>query len=136
MLLGKLCFLFLPFFVSGLHLERRGYRDIVVKVVYMMRKKKAMAVMLTIGHNDEMIMTKLHVYVVMISAQVNKDVPEHKCQHLVASIKVKLHDIFSLFRCLLHISGLQDFEYPKMLHRFAEICVRIIVFSSGGAYLC
>ena len=33
MLLGKLCFLFLPFFVSGLHLERRGYRDLVVKVV-------------------------------------------------------------------------------------------------------
>ena len=65
MLLGKLCFLFLPFFVSGLHLERRGYRDLVVKVVYMMRKKKAMAVMLTIGHNDEMIMTKLHVYVIL-----------------------------------------------------------------------
>ena len=59
MLLGKLCFLFLPFFVSGLHLERRGYRDLVVKVVYMMRIKKAMVI--TIEHNDEMSMTKLHV---------------------------------------------------------------------------
>ena len=111
MLLGKLCFLFLPFFVSGLHLERRGYRDLVVKVVDMMRIKKAMVI--TIEHNDEMSMTKLHVYVIMISPKVNKDVPEHKCQHLVASIKVKLHDIFSLFWCLLHISGLQNFEYPK-----------------------
>ena len=108
MLLGKLCFLFLPFFVSGLHLERRGYRDLVVKVVYMMRIKKAMVI--TIEHNDEMSMTKLHVYVIMISPQVNKDVPEHKCQHLVASIQVKLHDIFLSFWCLLHISGLQNFE--------------------------
>ena len=100
MLLGKLCFLLLPFFSSGLHLERRGYRDLVVKVVYLMRIKKAMVI--TIEHNDEMSMTKLHVYVIMISPQVNKDVPEHKCQHLVASIKVKLHDTFSLFWCLLH----------------------------------
>ena len=99
MLLGKLCFLLLPFLSSGLHLERRGYRDLVVKVVYMMRIKKAMVI--TIEHNDEMSMTKLHVYVIMISPKVNKDVPEHKCQHLVASIQVKLHDICSLFSCLL-----------------------------------
>ena len=76
----------------------------------MMRIKKAMVI--TIEHNDEMSMTK-HVCVLINSPQVNKDVPEHKCQHLVASIKVKLHDICSLFWCLLHISGLQNFEYPK-----------------------
>ena len=50
MLLGKLCFLFLPFFVSGLHLERRGYRDLVVKVVYMMEIMKA--IMIIIRHED------------------------------------------------------------------------------------
>ena len=44
MLLGKLCFLFLPFFVSGLHLERRGYRDLVIKVVYMMEIMKAIMI--------------------------------------------------------------------------------------------
>ena len=54
MLLGKLCFLLFPFFSSGLHLERRGYRDLVVKVVYMMRKKKAMAVMLRVDTNIDM----------------------------------------------------------------------------------
>ena len=128
MLLGKLCFLFLPFFVSGLHLERRGYRDLVVKVVYMMRIKKAMVI--TIEHNDEMSMTK-HVCVLINSPQVNKDVPEHKCQHLVTSIKVRLQDIFSLFGVCYKISNTL-----KMLHRFAEICIRIVVFSSGGAYLC
>ena len=100
MLLGKLCFLFLPFFVSGLHLEMRGYRDLVVKVVYMMEIMKAMTVMITIGHNDDMIMTKLHLYTITISPKVNKDVAEHKCQHLVASIQVKLHDICSLFSYL------------------------------------
>ena len=98
MLLGKLCFLFLPFFVSGLHLERRGYRDLVVKVVYMMEIMKA--IMITIRHEDAMIMTKLHEYTITISPKVNKDVPEHKCQHLVASIQVKLHDICSLFSYL------------------------------------
>ena len=99
MLLGKLCFLFLPFFVSGLHLERRGYRDLVIKVVYMMKIMKAL--MITIGHDDATIMTKLHVYTITISPKVNKDVPEHKCQHLVANIQVKLHDICSLFSYLL-----------------------------------
>ena len=72
----------------------------MIKVVYMMEIMKAMTVMITIGHNDDMIMTKLHLYTITISPKVNKDVPEHKCQHLVANIQVKLHDICSLFSYL------------------------------------
>ena len=72
----------------------------------------------------------------MISPQVNKDVPEHKCQHLVASIKVKLHDIFSLIGVCYILVDYKISNTLKMLHRFADLCIRIFVFSSGRAYLC